>query len=260
MLAQRIGLSFILMTGCDGGGGSPAVDATVVFDGVRDSITLCTVMPNIGSFDVMVATPQDFIDTNRPGALAGRTVLTFGGRLPTSTAAAVDMLVIDYVKPTGGFALDTPISFDPDPRAAPYVAASYVFGDVDVSTMTAVQMYYANSGSLTMTAAGETSGAAIKGTVGMTNYREIDETGGEVPGGCSSSLTSFTIDGFHNGMNFASPTGDAGGLQALSREEWAAINQVNRRRSRLRSTTGRRRAPWPRARAGAGAASRGRRR
>jgi hypothetical protein len=140
------------------------------------------------------------------------------------------VLVIDYVKPTGGFALDTPIAFDPDPRTAPYVAASYVLGDFDMATMTAAQTYYASSGSLTMTAAGETSGAAVKGTVGMTSYREIDDTGGEVAGGCSASLTSFTIDGFHNGMNFAPPTRDAGGLQALSCEERAAINQLRRRR------------------------------
>jgi hypothetical protein len=226
---------WLVLMGC-GGGGSRPPDAKIFFDdGLVDQVANCGVMASLGALDLVKAMPSDWIDTDRTGALAGRTVLTIGGRLPSSVAAATDVLVVDYVKPTvGGFQLNTAITFDPKTDAAPYAAASYVFADLDetVTPPYVANTYYASSGSITVTAVGETSGAAIKGSVSAVSYREIDEMGADVAGGCTTALTGMTFDVVHDGSSFAPPTGDSVGLQPLTRAEWAAVDAIRAQRRR----------------------------
>jgi hypothetical protein len=232
MRTQMFGLSFALSTlvACGGGGGSKTPDSKLFLDAPIDQMATCAVMTSLGGLNLVSTMPSDYIDTDRGGSLAGRTVLSVGGRLPSSTAALLDVLVVDYVKPmAGGFQLNTAINFDPNPAAAPFVAASYVFGDLDpnVTPNTVQNFYYASNGSITVTAVGETSGAAIKGSVASTSYREVDDNNADVPSGCATALTALNFDVVHNGMNFAPPTGNnADGLQPLSREEWAAVNRI----------------------------------
>lgn len=230
-MTMRVFVS-VLLVGC-GGGHSTEPDARINLDhdGWVDQVASCAVQLELGNLNLVSAMPSDWIDTDRTGALAGRTVLTLGGSLPSSTAGARDVLVFDYVKPTtGGFALNTAVSFDPDPKAAPYVAASYIFGDLDVSTMTVGNAYHASTGSITLTAVGETSGAAINGTITETKYLEIDDGKELVPNGCYARLTGMTFDVVHDGMNFAPPpAGAVDGLQPLDREAWAAVRALRGR-------------------------------
>lgn len=236
MRTQMFGLSLAVsaLVGCGGGGGgSKGPDSKIFLDAPVDQQAACAVMASLGGLNLVSTMPDDWIDTNRGGSLAGRTVLTIGGRLPSSTAALIDALIVDYVKPTaGGFTLNTAVNFDPNPAAAPYVAAAYVFGDLDpnVTPNTVQNFYYASTGSITLTSVGETSGAAIKGSVSATNFREIDDNNADVPGGCTTALTALNFDVVHDGMNFAPPTGTVDGLQPLTREEWAAVNKIRAER------------------------------
>jgi hypothetical protein len=221
------------LIGCGGGGSTPDAQPGPGDENLIDQRPQCAVMPSLGGLNLVSTMPTDWIDTDRTGSLTGRTVLTIGGRLPSSTAALLDVLVIDYVKPTaGGFTLDTAITFDPNPAAAPYVAASYVYGDLDSSTTPATvqNFYYANTGSITVTAVGETNGAAIKGSVSAVSYREVDENNVDVAGGCATALTGLSFDVVHDGMNFAPPLGGFEGLQPLTRTEWAAVNSIRAKR------------------------------
>jgi hypothetical protein len=230
------GLSLALSTlvACGGGGGSKNPDSKIFLDMAIDQPPMCAVMSSLGGLNLVSTMPADWIDTDRGGSLMGRTVLTIGGRLPSSTAALIDALIIDYVKPTaGGFQLNTAINFDPNPAAAPYVATSYVYGDLDSTAMTVQNFFYAKDGSITVTSVGETNGAAIKGSVAATNYREIDDMNADVAGGCVTALTGLNFDVVHDGMNFAPPTGNLEGLQPLTREEWSAINKIRLDRQAL---------------------------
>ena len=231
MRTQMFGLSIVLagLIGCGGGGGSKSPDSKIFLDAPIDAAPACGVMDSLGGLNLVSTMPQDYIDTDRMGSLAGRTVLSIGGRLPSSTQALIDVLIVDYVKPTaGGFVLNNAINFDPNPAAAPYVAASYVFGDFDSAAMTIQNFYYASTGSITVTAVGETSGAAIKGMVAATNYREVDDQNADVPGGCTTSLTGLMFDVVHNGMNFQNDTTQPGPntLIPLTKAEWAAVNEM----------------------------------
>jgi hypothetical protein len=215
--------------GCDHAASKTPADATTIFDTLSDSIAACSVVSDIGLLSLMgpSSSPRDFIDTDRTGALSGRTVLSIGGYMPGE--GPPDILIVDYVKPlSGGFQLDVPIAFDPDPLSRPYIAASYILGDVDVTTVTVGRIYYADSGSVMVSEVGEISGARIRGAVSQTTYREIDDQGADVLNGCAAWIGGLSFDAYHNGMNLAPPTG-SGEVRPLSRDEWAAVGAIRAR-------------------------------
>lgn len=228
------GVTFAI--GCGGGGGKKAIVVDAMIDSPTiDAPAACAVMASLGNLNLgnamampPMAVTSDWIDTDRMGSLTGRTVLSIGGRLPSSTASLLDVLIVDYVKPqAGNFLTNTPVNFDPDPAAAPPVAFSYVFGDFDTAAMTIQNFYYASTGSITLTAVGEADGSTISGSVAATNYREIDDMNVDVPAGCTTSLgglgfylTQMTM-AFDNKQNPGLE-----GLQPLTAEEWQAARQI----------------------------------
>jgi hypothetical protein len=229
------------LVGCGGGGGSNKPDAKIFLDAPIDAPPMCAVMASLGGLTLaggmgMPPPPlmSDWVDTDRMGSLTGRTVISIGGRLPSSTAALIDVLIVDYVKPlTGGYLLNTPINMDPNPAAAPYVAASYVFGDFDSSAMTIQNFYYASSGTITFTQAGDVNGAMIVGMQGATNYREIDEMNADVPGGCTTSLTALNFTLVHQDAAFQAGQSAPGGLVPLTADEWKSVNAMRARMGNL---------------------------
>ncbi|MBA3499538.1 MAG: hypothetical protein M4D80_19760 [Myxococcota bacterium] len=230
------------LVGCGGGGGSNKPDAKIFLDAPIDAPPMCAVMNSLGGLTLaggmgMPPPPAmgDWVDTNRGGSLMGRTVISIGGRLPSSTAALLDILIVDYVKPTtGGYMLNTPITIDPNPLAMPYVAASYVYGDLDTSAMTVQNFYYASpGGTITFTQAGDVNGAMIAGMQGMTNYREIDEMNADVPGGCTTSLTALNFTLVHQDAAFQAGQSAPGGLVPLTKDEWKAVNAMRARMGNL---------------------------
>ena len=229
------------LVGC-GGGGSNKPDAKIFLDAPIDAPPMCAVMNSLGGLTLAgPGTPptplmSDWVDTDRMGSLTGRTVISIGGRLPSSTAALIDVLIVDYVKPTtGGYLLNTPIDLDPNPAAAPYVAASYVFGDFDSSAMTIQNLYYASMGQITFTQAGDVNGAMIVGMQGATNYREIDDMNADVPGGCATSLTALNFNLVHQDAAppFQPTQTVPGGLVPLTKDEWKSVNAMRARMGNL---------------------------
>jgi hypothetical protein len=226
MMTQWSPVLFLAWLGCDRAASITVGDATTSDAPLSDASVGCAVVSDLGLLSLMgtSTSPGDFIDTDRTGPLAGRTILSIGGYLPGE--GPPDILIVDYVKPLpGGFQLDVPITFDPDPHASPYIAASYILGDIDVTTVTVGRIYYADSGSVMVSEVGETSGARIRGTVSQTTYREIDDQGADVLNGCAAWIGGLTFDAYHNGMNLAPPTG-SGEVRPLSRAEWAAVDAI----------------------------------
>jgi hypothetical protein len=228
------------LVGCGGGGGSNKPDAKIFLDAPIDAPPMCGVMASLGGLtlagpgDPPTAVMGDWVDTDRMGSLVGRTVISIGGRLPSSTAALIDVLIVDYVKPTtGGYVLNTPIDIDPNPAAAPYIAASYVFGDFDSSAMTIQNFYYASSGTITFMQAGDVNGAMIVGTQGATNYREIDDMNADVVGGCTTSLTALNFNLVHQDAAFQAGQPAPGGLVPLTADEWKSVNAMRARMGHL---------------------------
>jgi hypothetical protein len=223
------------LVGCGGGGGSNKPDAKIFLDAPIDAPPMCAVMASLGGLTLAgpgtppTALMSDWVDTDRMGSLTGRTVISIGGRLPSSTAALIDVLIVDYVKPTtGGYVLNTPIDMDPNPAAA-----SYVFGDFDSSAMTIQNFYYASSGNITFMQAGDVNGAMIVGMQGATNYREIDEMNADVPGGCVTALTALNFNLVHQDAAFQAGQSAPGGLVPLTADEWKSVNAMRARYGQL---------------------------
>ena len=241
MRSKLFVLSVAFAAGCGGGGGKKAnlVDAMIDSPTI-DTPPACAVMASLGNLNLgSAAAPVagEWFDTTRGGSLMGRTVLSIGGRLPSSTATLLDVLIVDYVKPaTGNFQTNTAINFDPNPKSAPPVAMSYVFGDFDMGAMTVQNFYYASNGSITLNAVGTTNGAPINGSptltppggVSATNYREIDDMNNDVAGGCTTSLGGlgfFLTEMMGTAFQNQDPS-QFEGLKPLTVEEWTAINKI----------------------------------
>jgi hypothetical protein len=200
---------FVALAAC-GGGGNSKPDAKIFLDAAIDAPPTCGVMANLGGpFSLGSMTdrvgdgtpagdmPVDWFSVPTTGAFAGRTVFGFGGRLPGSNAAIADVLFVDVVKPTAGpFPLNTAQNFNADPNSV-YVAASYLFADVDLADATGntfAQILWANSGTVTLTSVGETTGGNNDGMITATNYREVDRmTGADAPGGCTTTLAGLNF-------------------------------------------------------------------
>jgi len=239
MRTQMFG-SFLLaaLVGCGGGGGGDSrPDAKIFLDAPIDAPPMCAVTASLGGLSLgSMAMPvsADNFDQPTMGPFMGRTVFSVGGRLPSSTATLLDVLIVDYVKPVaGGFLTNTAVNFDPNPNAV-YVAASYLFGDFDSSAMTVQNFYYANSGSVTLTQIAEANGSPINGTVAATNYREVDDAGADVAGGCTTALTGLAFNLVE--MTAFQPGQVApGGLIPLTPDEMkAAREMINRKMANVR--------------------------
>jgi hypothetical protein len=113
-----------------------------------------------------------------------------------------DILFIRLMKPTaGGFPVNAAQTFDPNPLTEAPVAWSFWLGDATIDSGTGqiteiAQEYYANMGSITLTSVGEADGAAISGSTAPITWREIDEMGVDVAGGCTSTIGMGMASGF----------------------------------------------------------------
>jgi hypothetical protein len=136
----------------------------------------------------------EFFDTPVMGPNQGKKMFFLGGVF--GGASPVNGMGIEVVKPATGFATNQayPFQMTWNPTVA-YTTAAYLLGDYDQATGKAKQMLVASNGSITFTAIGETSGAAIRGSVSMTSFREVDQkTYLDLPGGCTSQFTSLTFE------------------------------------------------------------------
>jgi len=182
-----------LAVGCgsDGTKKPQLLDAKVFLDAGVDAAPTCAVPNTFGALTLSnggAPVESDWFFVPTMGADAGKTVLSIGAGLPGSTATVRDIIVVNYVKPLTGFALNTAVPFDPSPTSATSVAYAYILGDYDTGTKMEAMDYFGSTGSITLTAVGESDGSAITGSFAASTYREIDENGADVANGCTSSL------------------------------------------------------------------------
>lgn len=228
------------LVGCGGGGGgNNRPDAKIFLDAPIDAPAACAVMNSLGGLTLAgpddaqgnpTPVAADWIDNPTDGPFAGRTVLSIGGRLPSSTAALLDVLIVDYVKPmAGNFVTNNPVNFDPNPNNV-YEAASYVFGDADPNSnpLVVANFYYASNGSITLTQVGEAEGSLINGSVAATMYRDVDDQGADIPGGCTTSLDGLTFVLSQMTAQALQPPGEPapGQLIPLTPDEWKRARAI----------------------------------
>jgi hypothetical protein len=218
------GVTFAI--GCGGGGGKKAV----IVDGSVDTPTIdgpaaCAVACdntafcnganlNTGNFPALrigdkmnnkpAGSPPDTTDwfltfDANAGMLAGRKALDVGGSV-TAGGNIRDILIFRLLKPmNGAFPLNAPTTFDPNPNTEVPAAWSFWLGDAEISGTSIVSVgatYWANTGSITLTSVGEADGATIEGSTAPVTWREIDDQGADVPGGCTASMGMGMQSGF----------------------------------------------------------------
>lgn len=187
--------------GSDGTKKPMLLDSKVFLDAGPDAAPMCGVKTMFGGLTLGTAAapagmamPADWFDVPTTGPAAGKTVLSIGAGLPDGTATARDIFILEYVKPVGGFALNTAVPFNPDPAAA-YIAAAFLFSDVDSTGMTYNNFYYASTGSVTLTAVNEADAGITAGMMAATNMREVDEmTNADIPGGCATMFAGLSFN------------------------------------------------------------------
>jgi hypothetical protein len=118
----------------------------------------------------------------------GKISLIVGARLPADGGANPDIFITEVVKQTGIFPLNTAINYNPSGTATTYDATSFIFGNFSQATMSLDHFYQASTGSITLTAVGESDTNPIDGTTTSANYRELDEQGADVTGGCTTVI------------------------------------------------------------------------
>lgn len=184
--------------GSDGTKKPMLLDSKVFLDAGPDAAPTCGIMNTFNGLTLgtaaMPTNPADWFDAPTMGPNAGKTVLSIGARLPGSTATAIDIFVMEYVKPAGGFTLNTAIPFNPDPGAAAPTAYAYIFSDLDSTGMMYNNFYFASTGSITLTAVNEADGGITTGSMAAANFREVDEmTNQDVAGGCTASFAGLSF-------------------------------------------------------------------
>jgi hypothetical protein len=177
----------LFVVGCGGDdGGVKLPDAKVYMDAPVDTIPGCSVMMSLGSVS--------FASSGTPAAgnwfgmtSSGTKYFQIPGKLDMSETP--DLLVFTVFEGTG-YTTGTPYNFDPNPTSTTPTAISLIFENYNFTAKTFTRVMYASSGSITLNAIGKTMGSAINGTVTAANYREVNsQSGADVPGGCTSSLT-----------------------------------------------------------------------
>ena len=198
MRTQMFG-SFLLATlvAC-GGGGNSKPDAKIFLDAPIDAVPACAIpsAPLNGSVgQAAMRASGNFILNPTMGQYMGRTIFAILIGLPSSTAALEDSVEMIVAKPTtGGFPVNMALNFETNPMVMAPAARTVGFGDEDTGTMTVQNLYWPSSGTITFSEIAETNGSNITAVVSMTNYREIDENGADVPMGCTMAFGTLNLN------------------------------------------------------------------
>jgi hypothetical protein len=205
------GVMFVI--GCGGGGkkamivdgaiDSPTIDAAPTCAVQCEiSATVCGASFNMPTFPALrFGQPAgmgngpvkgDWFVMFTQGDLNGRKAFDIILNMSPEGVAMPDVLAIRLLKPAAGnFPINQAQTFDPNPNTAVPNAWSFWLGDVTLNggmIADVRQEYYANMGSITVTAIGEADGANITGSTAPITWREIDDQGADVAGGCTASM------------------------------------------------------------------------
>jgi hypothetical protein len=183
------------LVGCGGDDGIRVPDAKVFKDAAIDAPHICTVMDSLGNLglgtDTMPRARQSFFKDMDTGTIF------FGIGLRLNMDATPDVIYFIVDKPAGGtWMTNVPYIIQTDPTAMTAEAVSFLDGDED-SNGNAVQFLWPQPGTpnpaITFTMIGTANGARVDATINMTTYKEIDDMGNLVAGGCTSTLTGLKM-------------------------------------------------------------------
>ena len=188
--------------GSDGTKKPMLLDSKVFLDAGPDAAPTCGIKTMFGGLTLGTAAapaggamPADWFDVGTVPANMGKTILSVAARLPDSTATAIDLFVLEYVKPAAGFRLNMAVPFDPNPNQNPSTAYAYIFSDLDSTGMMFNNFYFASTGSITLTAVNEADAGITTGTMATANFREVDDmTGADIAGGCASTFMGLSFN------------------------------------------------------------------
>lgn len=227
-------LPLLPLVGCGGDDGPkvmvrPDAPMMVFMDA---PVATCAVKTDLGSLSLgSTATPlsSDWFYVPTSGPNMGKTIFSVGGSLPASisggTTTLPDLLIYEVVKPTAGFVTNTPYNNDPDPNAA-YVAAAFVFGDYDSANQTIGNFFYASNGATTLTMISEPDGSLIAGSSSATMFREVDDAGSDIAGGCRTAVGGLAFNLTQMATPFTGQKPDPNGIQPLTPDEWRGVQQI----------------------------------
>ncbi|MBX3156199.1 MAG: DUF4215 domain-containing protein [Deltaproteobacteria bacterium] len=213
--------------------------------------TVCSLKDTIPGLTLMSGpNPPDLYHNQLTGPNMGRKRLSFGGRLPAELGVDNsqppndnDFLIVELFATAGVFVTNQAKNFDSRPGAAadmvPYDAAAFIFGDADLQSGDLVNLYWAQSGSITLTATSETQGQKTTGSISATNFSDVDMTGNVIPGGCATSIGGLNFDLTQGAETPDQKPGAArilqpGDVGALTVSEVAALEKMlEQRRAKL---------------------------
>lgn len=180
--------SALVACGDDGGGGGGMVDAPKQIDAAIDSppAVTCTYPASLPAGMVgtmaMPASGNFIVKDNMNRVFFGLSIYI--------TQDMKNDITLIVPRPTAGFAPGT-FNFDPNPMSTMPVALAY--GEQGINGMTSEKTLYATSGSITFTAIGQTANSPIRGSISMTQLKEVDAQGNFVTGGCMSTIAGLSF-------------------------------------------------------------------
>lgn len=227
VMFSLLALPLVACGGDDGGGTVIVPDAKVFMDAPPDNTAPCTAPATIPALRIgmegMPISANWIVDDQQLGGV----IFRIASYLPNDMENA---MIIIIPRPEEGF---DPIEypFDPDPNSTALSAFAFMQANINQQTMMAERILWASSGSMTFSQIGSAQGAAITGVISMTNFREVDPDANfaDVPGGCTSSLTSLNFYGTQmTGVGFAPTEGEMTPAKALELLKVNALPMMNK--------------------------------
>ena len=214
------------LVGCGGDDGHVTVPDAKKADAAPDAPHMCLTMGSFGTLSIgTMAMPYAGTGTD-----AGQWFFTdmdtqkvyfsVGGRLNMDAAPDILIFALD-VPGAGSFTTGAPYAFQTDPTAADQANQAILYADVNGNMAT--QVLWPQPGSpnpaLTFSMVGQTAGSKIFGTVNGITFKEVDDMGALVTGGCTTTMGGFNffLSQTQNSPRLAPPsdptgsTGEPGG-------------------------------------------------
>jgi len=192
VLVALVSLPLIGCGGDDEGGGVMVPDAKVFMDAPPAQNT-CEIPASVqgGSLgsDTMRQS-DDWVYKPAQGPFKGKTV--FSVSVPIDQGQT-DFVTFIAVKNGATWTTNAPINFETNPtNLAAANAVAIIDQNLNAQTGASDKTLWASSGSITFSEIDQTANAKITFT-GTANFREIDDQGADVAGGCTSMLGTVQV-------------------------------------------------------------------
>jgi hypothetical protein len=179
----------LVACGGDDGGKVIVPDAKVFMDAPPDTMLPCAVpmtLPGGSLGSDAMRQSANWIRKNMAG-----TVTFFGVTIPLDQAQT-NLVTLVAIKQGASWTTNQAITFDPDPNSSAGQAFAFIDENYNQTSMTSDRTYWASTGTITFTEIAQTAGAKITFNTAAANFREVDDNGADVAGGCTSMLGALT--------------------------------------------------------------------